>query len=183
LGGIRGDVIDIGVLRTTIMESGEWVKGDNYNGRIVRVSNSFVFKEPVFNYSADFPFLWDEITVPVKHGSDPQATKEIMLRIMRDVVGDYISYAQKNWEDMVEKYRIEAASVEPSVTLSVNENWLEFTMRYVVDYKLRRSTKDKIFTCLLDEFNKTDGRVALASPWIFRWLRRPRWVYVSTNRA
>jgi len=55
LGGIRGDVIDIGVLRTTLMELGEWVKGDQYTGRIVRIANSFVFKEPVFNYSSDFP--------------------------------------------------------------------------------------------------------------------------------
>ena len=39
---------------------GQWVNGDLYNGRIVRVANSFIFKEPVFNYSADFPFLWDE---------------------------------------------------------------------------------------------------------------------------
>jgi small-conductance mechanosensitive channel len=50
LGSIKGDVIDIGVLRTTLMEIGEWVKGDQYNGRIVRVVNSFVFKEPVYNY-------------------------------------------------------------------------------------------------------------------------------------
>ena len=49
LGGIKGDVIDIGVLRTTLMELGQWVDGDLYNGRIVRVANSFVFKEPVFN--------------------------------------------------------------------------------------------------------------------------------------
>jgi small-conductance mechanosensitive channel len=61
LGGIKGDVIDIGILRTTIMQIGEWVSGYQYNGRIVRVANSFVFKEPVFNYSAEFPFLWDEI--------------------------------------------------------------------------------------------------------------------------
>jgi small-conductance mechanosensitive channel len=60
LGGIKGDVIDIGVIRTTLMEIGEWVKGDLYSGRIVRIANSFVFKEPVFNYSGDFPFLWDE---------------------------------------------------------------------------------------------------------------------------
>ena len=55
LGGIMGDVIDIGVLRTTLMECGQWVNADLYNGRIVRIANSFVFKEPVFNYSADFP--------------------------------------------------------------------------------------------------------------------------------
>lgn len=50
LGGIKGDVIDIGVLRTTVMEIGEWVDADLYNGRTVRIANSFVFSEPVFNY-------------------------------------------------------------------------------------------------------------------------------------
>lgn len=60
LGGIKGDVMDIGVLRTTITGTGQWVDGDLYNGRIVLIANSFVFKEPVFNYSGDFPFLWDE---------------------------------------------------------------------------------------------------------------------------
>lgn len=66
LGGIKGDVIDVSFLRTTLMEVGEWVKADLYSGRVVRVANSFVFKEPVFNYSGEFPFLWDEITIPVK---------------------------------------------------------------------------------------------------------------------
>lgn len=64
LGGIKGDVIDIGMLRTTLMELGEWIEGDQYSGRIVRIANSFVYKEPVFNYSQDFPFIWDEIKFP-----------------------------------------------------------------------------------------------------------------------
>lgn len=57
LGGVRGDVMDIGVLRTTIMETGQWVDGDLYNGRIVLIANSYVFKEPVFNYSGIFNFV------------------------------------------------------------------------------------------------------------------------------
>jgi len=77
LGGIKGDVMDIGVLRTTIMETGQWVDGDLYNGRIVLIANSFVFKEPVFNYSGDFPFLWDEIKIPIQYGSNYEKTKEI----------------------------------------------------------------------------------------------------------
>ncbi|MBL7961989.1 mechanosensitive ion channel, partial [bacterium] len=77
LGGIKGDVMDIGVLRTTIMETGQWVDGDLYNGRIVLIANSFVFKEPVFNYSGDFPFLWDEIKVPIQYGSNYEKTKTL----------------------------------------------------------------------------------------------------------
>ena len=66
IGGVKGDVIDIGLLRTTLMEVGDWVDGDLYNGRVVRVANSFGFKDPVFNYAGDFPFLWAAITLPVR---------------------------------------------------------------------------------------------------------------------
>jgi len=163
LGGIKGDVIDIGVLRTTLMECGEWVDADLYNGRIVRVANSFVFKEPVFNYSADFPFLWDGIRVPVRYGSDHAEARRLIERTLQEIVGDYAEFAKQSWREMVRKYRIEAASVEPMVTLVANDNWLEFTARYVVDYKLRRSTKDRIFTRLLEAVAATGGAVELAS--------------------
>ncbi|MGB3092213.1 MAG: mechanosensitive ion channel domain-containing protein, partial [Candidatus Zixiibacteriota bacterium] len=163
LAGTRGDVIDIGILRTTLMECGEWVDGDLYNGRIVRIANSFVFKEPVFNYSADFPFLWDEATLPVKYGSDQPLVREILQRVLDETVGDYAAWAKETWKEMVKKYRIEDERVEPMVTLTANENWMEFTVRYVVDYKKRRSTKDRLFTRFLEEFDKTEGRVAVAS--------------------
>ncbi|MDD2338542.1 MAG: mechanosensitive ion channel [Geobacteraceae bacterium] len=163
VGGITGDVIDIGILRTTVMEIGQWVKADLYNGRIVRIANSFVFKEPVFNYSADFHFLWDEITVPVKYGSDYHLAREILLAIATEQVGNYIPHAQKDWEQMVKKFMIEKATVEPMVTMIANDNWIEFTVRYVIDFKKRRSTKDVLFTKILDAFGASDGKVSLAS--------------------
>jgi small-conductance mechanosensitive channel len=163
LGGIIGDVIDIGVLRTTLMECGQWVNSDLYNGRIVRVANSFVFKEPVFNYSADFPFLWDEITVPVKYGGDHRLAKDILQRVADEVVCDYADRARVAWKGVVGRYMVEDERVEPTVTMVANDNWLEFTVRYVVDYKRRRATKDQIFTRILEELDKTDGRVSIAS--------------------
>jgi small-conductance mechanosensitive channel len=163
VGGIMGDVIDIGVLRTTLMECGQWVNSDLYNGRIVRIANSFVFKEPVFNYSAHFPFLWDEITVPVKYGSDHRLAREILQRVADEVVGDYTAHARVAWKGVVERYVIEDERVEPTVTVMANDNWMEFTVRYVVDYKRRRITKDQLFTRVLEELDKTDGRVAIAS--------------------
>lgn len=163
LGGIKGDVIDIGILRTTLMEVGEWVKGDLYSGRVVRIANSFVFKEPVFNYSGDFPFLWDEIVVPVKYGSDRKQAREILERVASEVVGEYAQRATVAWEKMTTLYLVENAMVEPTVTLVANDNWLEFTLRYVVDFKRRRTTKDRLFTRLMDEFDQTNGKVGIAS--------------------
>ena len=163
LGGIMGDVIDIGVLRTTLMECGQWVNADLYNGRIVRIANSFVFKEPVFNYSAHFPFLWDEITVPVKYGSDYWLARDTLQRVADEVVGNYATRARTAWQGVVERYLVEDEKVEPTVTVMANDNWMEFTVRYVVDYKRRRITKDQLFTRILEELDKTDGRVAIAS--------------------
>jgi small-conductance mechanosensitive channel len=163
LGGIKGDVIDIAILRTTLMEIGEWVKGDQYSGRIVRIANSFVFKEPVFNYSGDFPFLWDEIAVPIKYGSDHLLARQILQDVVDEVIGDYSRRATESWQAMVKKYLVEEASVKPVITLALNDNWMEYTIRYVVDFKKRRGTKDQLFTQLLDEFVKTNGRVAIAS--------------------
>ncbi|NJM89183.1 MAG: mechanosensitive ion channel [Hydrococcus sp. RU_2_2] len=163
LGGIMGDVIDISPLRTTLMECGDWVKADLYNGRIVRIANSFVFKEPVFNYSGDFPFVWDEIVVPVRHGSDYRLAKSILQQVVEEVTGSYIAPAKAEWSRMTHKYLIEDARIEPFVTLIANDNWLEFTARYVVDYKKRRVTKDHLFTRILEELDTTDRRVELAS--------------------
>jgi small-conductance mechanosensitive channel len=163
LGGIKGDVIDIGMFRTTLMEVGGWVKADLYNGRIVRVANSHVFKEPVFNYSADFPFLWDEITIGVKYGSEYALVRKILGDIGEELVGDYARGAAAEWHAMVLKYRLEDAKVEPTVTTVATESWLEFTLRYVVDYRLRRGTKDRIFTRFLEEIDKVPGRVNIAA--------------------
>jgi small-conductance mechanosensitive channel len=70
IGNIKGDIIDIGVLKTTLMEIGDWLDGDLYNGRIVTIANSFVFKESAHNYSGEFPFLWDEIKIPIRTEGD-----------------------------------------------------------------------------------------------------------------
>jgi small-conductance mechanosensitive channel len=163
LGGIKGDVIDIGILRTTLMELGEWVKSDLYTGRIVRIANSFVFKEPVFNYSGDFPFLWDEITVPVTYGSDHRLAREILEKVIQTVIEEYSAYAKRAWKNIVKKYLVEEAMIDPMVTLVCTDNWIEFTVRYITDFKLRRSTKNRLFSLILDEFQATGGRVKIAS--------------------
>ncbi|MBS1538824.1 MAG: mechanosensitive ion channel family protein [Bacteroidetes bacterium] len=163
LGGIKGDVMDIGILRTTIMETGQWVDGDLYNGRIVLIANSFVFKEPVFNYSGDFPFLWDEIKVPIQYGSNYQKTKELLFNVGVEVAGDLTEKSRETWVSLQNKFKLEDAQTEPMVSLIANDNWVEYTLRYVVSYKKRRATKTELFTKLLTAIEATNGEIKFAS--------------------
>jgi small-conductance mechanosensitive channel len=163
LGGTKGDVIDISILRTTLMEIGEWVQSDLYTGRIVRIANSFAFTAPVFNYSGDFPFLWDEIHVPVRYGGDREQARRILEQVAGEIVDEFVSAARATYGEMQLRYRIEKATIDPLVTLIANDNWLEYTVRYIVNYRLRRLTKDRLFSRILEEFDKTAGKVAFAS--------------------
>ncbi|MGH9580585.1 MAG: hypothetical protein ACRD2R_06305, partial [Terriglobales bacterium] len=80
-----------------------------------------------------------------------------------EVVADFAAQSRSAWKEVVSKYAIEDVVVDPIVTLVATDNWLEFTLRYVVDYRKRPVTKDALFTRILDEFANTGGRVSLAS--------------------
>lgn len=163
LGGITGDVIDIGVLRTTLMETGDWVQGDLYNGRVVRIANSFVFKEPVFNYSADFPFLWDELKLPIRYGSDWREAERILERAANAVTSDLVARSETQWTRFVQKFLVEKARVAPLVTLTTTGDWIEFTVRYITDYKSRRISKDAICRLILADLEAHADRIVLGA--------------------
>ena len=162
LGNIVGDVIDIGFLRTTLIECGDWVDGDLYNGRIVRIANSFVFKEPVFNYNSKFKFLWDEIKLPLTHESDYEKAKDIIYKTIIHIPEITNESVGEEWKKITNKYFLESARTKPQVHYSIDRNSIEFTIRYTVDYKQRRSTKDKVFKKILLELKKSGIKASIA---------------------
>jgi small-conductance mechanosensitive channel len=161
--GIKGDVIDVDSIYTTMMEIGEWVSSDNYSGRIVKLSNAFVFKGPIYNYSQDFPFIWDEVNLPIRYGSDVELAKSIIIKIASEVLSEFTSNSKSQWEDVVNKYYIEDAQVDPTLAISLTDNWIQFNLRYIVDFKKRRMTKHILNDLIGKAIENTNGQVMLAS--------------------
>lgn len=163
INGIKGDVIDIDSIYTTIMEMGEWVSSDNYSGRIVKISNAFVFKGPIKNYSMDFPFVWDELNILITFGSDVLLAKSLLLDAANEKLSDYTERSKTKWSAMVERYYIENATVDPTVAVRLTDNWIELNLRYITDYKRRRATKNELFEAIEKSISQTGGKVNLAS--------------------
>ncbi len=78
-------------------------------------------------------------------------------------LGIFLPGHKSAWDELVKKFLIENASVEPMITMIANDNWIEFTIRYVVDYKGRRTTKDTLFMRILEEVDKNSDKIGLAS--------------------
>jgi small-conductance mechanosensitive channel len=163
IGDTRGDVIDIGLLRTTLMETGNWVSKDLYSGRIVRIPNSAVLKGPVFNYSQGFQFVWDEIKVVFTASSDSQLAREMLTRVAKEAIGDYLSEALVSWKAVSDYYETVNPPLEPSITLVVNGGNLEFGVSYVVHYSKRTAMQDQLFTKIVHEVVNSGGRLQWAS--------------------
>jgi small-conductance mechanosensitive channel len=163
IGDTRGDVIDIGLLRTTLLETGNWVNKDLYNGRIVRIPNNIVMKVAVFNYSQGFRFVWDEIRVLFTTTTDCQLAREMLARVAKEATGEYLIKAQTSWNVASEYYRGANPPLEPTVALVVNGGSLEFSVSYVVDYTKRTAMQDQLFTRIVREVANSDGRLAWAA--------------------
>ena len=163
IGDTRGDVIDISLLRTTLMEVGSWVGRDLYSGRIVRIPNNAVLKGSVFNYSQGFRFVWDQIKVVLTITSDAALARAMLLRVADEAIGEYLVAAQNSWNAVSDDYRTENPPIEPVVALAVNAASLEFTVNYVVDYTKRTEMQDRLFTKIVEEVGKSDGHLAWAS--------------------
>jgi small-conductance mechanosensitive channel len=162
LGNVVGDVMDIGILRTTVMEIGEWVQADQYTGRIVTVANRAVFADPVYNYTQHWHYLWDEIMIPVTYTSSWRRASEIMLEHGHAYSSHLQAEAQAELRTMVDRYLVHDTPVEPSLYIVMTDNWIEMTLRYVVEARERRRVKGELHQELLQHF-ESEAEITVAS--------------------
>lgn len=92
-----GDVIDINIFSTSIMETREWVDGDQYSGRILQVPNSFVLNTTIKNYTKDFSFIWDEIFIMLTYDSDWKKARGIILNIAHEATSSFEEAALRTY--------------------------------------------------------------------------------------
>ncbi len=167
MGGVRGDVLDITPLRTKVLEIGSagdetsWVRGRQYTGRVVSISNKAVFSEPVYNSSAAFDYLWEELTLPVPYQEDWRLAERILQEEAERTSSS--AGARQAIEEMRRRYPVERAEVEPRVFVRATDNWVELSARFVVPVRGGRALKDQMSRRVLDRFTEHGLTVASAT--------------------
>jgi len=157
-----GDVIDIDVLYTTLMEMGEWMSGDQATGRLTMIPNGYVLSGLVNNYTKDHPFLWDEISIPITYDSDWREAVTMILSVVRRETDDVGREAETSILSLEEKYYLPRKVTEPAVFVTMTDNWINFNIRYVTVVRERRMTKDRLSRRILEEIEGSEN-IKLAS--------------------
>jgi small-conductance mechanosensitive channel len=158
-----GDVIDIGVFFTTLMEIKYWVAGDQATGRLTVVPNGVILSGTVSNYTKDHNFIWDEISVPITYASDWREAKKTFQGILTRETVDIAKIAEEGISRLKDKYYSEQIrNLEPQIFITPTDNWITLDMRYVTTVYNRRDLKSRLGQLILEAVEKSDN-ITIAS--------------------
>lgn len=163
INGIRGDVIDVRVLRTTLMEIGGWVQADQSTGRIVHIPNSWLFEYALYNYTRGFQFIWNELSVVVSFRSDWEAARDLMQAMAEETSGIAEQQAARQIRELSREFLIHYSILTPFVYVRIVENGVRLTMRYLCEVRKRRGTEHALTMGILHAF-RAQGGIELAYP-------------------
>lgn len=160
MGGVRGDVISLNFIQTVVMEMGEppsvqqddpgmWVRSRQYSGRIVTISNSEIFDQPVYNYSREFPYIWEEMHLPISYKDDWRKAEQILLDAVRRHTTEIEAIAEPELRRLKEQFFIEGSETRPRVYMRLTDNWVELAVRFLTKTHDIRTLKDAISRDLL----------------------------------
>ena len=163
IGSHAGDVIDRRIFQFSIMEIGNWVGADQSTGRVIHIPNQRVFLEPLANYSAGFPYLWNELKVLVTLESDWKKAKTLFAEITKEITKDVVAEAQGPRKEGDQRFLIHYRTLTPAVYTSVEESGVLLTVRYLCRPRERRGTSEALWEEILQAVSRTEG-IELAYP-------------------
>jgi small-conductance mechanosensitive channel len=148
------------------------VAGRQYTGRVVRVTNDKIFDFPVYNFTREFPFVWDEIIVPVTYEADTHRAETIMLHAARKRTAELMNEATPALERLRKVYFIEGEiELDPRVYMTITDNYIELALRFLSREPGVRPLKDALYRDILDGFRKahidfasTSTAIAMQTP-------------------
>ena len=152
---ITGDVIDIGILKTTLLEVGEpLVHGLQSTGRIVSVPNSVFLMKNVIASASVNPLVWQELQILVTFESDWKRAREILKEVAKDLYEEIVPQLKAGFSKLERRYAFRLGSTAPIVYTEIAGSGVLLTLRYLTNVRRRRGTVNRVSEAILDHFSE-----------------------------
>ena len=159
--GARGDVIDIQLLRTTLLEINGWLGVDQPTGRVIVLPNNFIFKTKVFNFTHGHPYIWGKIDVTVTFSTPVATATSLLMRVLTEETREEFAAAQLAANVMKKRYGVDDATYQPKLYTTLGDHGITFSLFYVTHYRSSSTLRNRINRRLISEL-ETHPQVQLA---------------------
>jgi len=143
INGVVGEVIEIGLLRTVLLETGNWTDTGHPTGRKVAFVNSFAIEGHYFNFSTSGQWLWDELQVVIAPGENPYPLVEAIQRLVEEETRASAVQAEQEWKKSA-GYR-KSLTVAPAIHLRPTAAGVEMQIRYITSANERYVTRSRMY--------------------------------------
>jgi len=131
INGVAGEVIEINLLRTILLETGNWTDTGHPTGRKVAFVNSYAIEGHFFNFTTSGQWLWDELRITVPTHLDPHLLIDHIQQAVTKETAANVRAAEEEWAHLTKRYRVRAVSAAPAVNLRPTASGVELHVRYI----------------------------------------------------
>jgi small-conductance mechanosensitive channel len=144
INGVSGEVAEIGLLRTVLLEAGNWTDSGHPTGRQVAFVNSYAVEGHYFNFSTSGQWLWDEVRFLLPADENPYGVFEEIQAIVAKETEDNSRLAEQEWQRITHRYGVSSPSVSPAINVRSTSGGVEVTVRYITRANQRSEMRSRL---------------------------------------
>jgi small-conductance mechanosensitive channel len=150
INGVSGEVMELGMFHTVLLETGNWSDSGHPTGRRVTFTNSFAIEGHYFNFSTSGQWLWDELQVVVPVGRDPYPIVDAITKQVVEATRESAEQAAQEWQRAVPAQRGKVFSGTPGVNVKPVVGGVEIAVRYITRANERFLVRAKLYQAAVD---------------------------------
>ena len=154
INGVSGEVTELGMFHTVLLETGNWSDSGHPTGRRVTFTNSFAIEGHYFNFSTSGQWLWDQLQMVVPAGQDPYPIVDAITKHVSEATAESARQAEQEWQRAVPATRGKVFSGAPGVNVKPIVGGVEIAVRYITRANERFLLRAKLYQAAVDMLGK-----------------------------
>jgi len=150
INGVGGEVVEVGLLKTVLLETGNWTDSSHPTGRRVSFVNSFAIEGHFFNFTTSGQWMWDELKVQIPPGQDPYPIVDGIQKLVEEETRANVGKAEAEWQQATSKYRVQALSARPAIHVQPTGGGIEVRVRYITRAFERHEARNRLYAAVLE---------------------------------
>ena len=156
INGVTGEVVELGMFHTLLLETGNWTDSGHPTGRRVTFTNSFAIEGHYFNFSTSGQWLWDELQIMLPAGNDPFPIVDAIQKKVVEVTSESAGLAEQEWQHAARSRDMSVLSAAPAVNVRPVIGGIELAVRYITRASERYQLRAKLYHIAMDLMAQKD---------------------------
>jgi len=150
INGVTGEVVELGMFHTVLLETGNWTDSGHPTGRRVTFTNSYAIEGHYFNFSTSGQWMWDELQIVLPTGQDPYPVIDAIQKKVAEATTETAKLAEKEWQNAASSRQMSALSAAPAINVRPVIGGVEIAVRYITRANERYQLRAKLYQVAVD---------------------------------